>query len=1006
MVSGVKAQHPVHSFKDHETCLYGFINTLGDTVKRPQFSYVGSQFDSLQLIQQGNLVGLIDLRKGTLALPLRYQSVLRVHDTHHKPLKSWFLLAVDGKFGLYHLEKGWIHQAEFRPFTSNADLGGFIAMKQDSSVHYLDTNGFSHDFGKNLQLLTGGHKNFVLIIENGKVGLLSKNGERVLRSEYDNLSPLPNGHIFFTKSASKGLITNQGKQFFEADEITNHWYPDRGNGVNYVYYGIGPSGNRKYGLLDTSTAELKWVIVPVYDTILIDKNRGFIYTKKRNEQSVWSLSNGKPLVQQVAKLMVPETTGKVYALSKRVLYSLSSMESKPLKIGRFRDFTRVGNKAGDFLFVKKRRWYFAKEEAGKFEMQDLQSDSIYPFISTCEQQPEAQLVFRRHGLYGIRNLLGDTVLPCQYSDFIPIEDGASFLLIQPDGNIRYQGACGTSFRSGRYKLWDRPGIKKLDYTTYQYTRMGSGKRRSGLVNPNRSFLLSAEYLKFEMLSDRLVRVYEKELPYLQQDKTIGQGVLDLEDFTWLVKPGQYPILEFNQERESLRFGYPDSLCVLEYSGYYLAKWEKVADAEYHDECCVFYAVDTFSVGIKDAQNPKEWVLQPNYCAVSAYDTTRKIASVRACPISRYYGEMGYWNPPDVPTLGNWGIVDVRGSWVIDPISKYALDLSLDTFIVQGKHGFSLYTIDGKNVLDTSFKYLSEVDNRTGCYWTTNKAGKMGMVSSKGEALIPGLYDTILIHDQGYFAVLLGDGNVVGFKWNFEVEVLSELKQFHILYETYESLCDGDGDCLPKLDFERAGYNDAIAYWLYTNWYKTLLDGSIEIHTRIEYTQEDDQGFSHPQYRKIEDPYFQYSSGGGSSRYSSWRTSAHKQGVSLTENYMVCYSGHHGPGSCFQAENFHNLKIENGVARSLMLWGILDSSRVDELIDTVLYRIGQSQQELSCAPEGDHTGLIDDMEQHFRVSQDSIYLYLPLSYVPEHAEALNERFLIIDLELPFWARKDW
>ena len=81
-------------------------------------------------------------------------------------------------------------------------------------------------------------------------------------------------------------------------------------------------------------------------------------------------------------------------------------------------------------------------------------------------------------------------------------------------------------------------------------------------------------------------------------------------------------------------------------------------------------VDTNSVGVKLSSG--NWVLNPNYCAISAYSHADGVASVRDCPFDYNYSQMAYWY--DEPLTGKWGVVDTLGNWLIKP--NYLFPFSL------------------------------------------------------------------------------------------------------------------------------------------------------------------------------------------------------------------------------------------------------------------------------------------------------------------------------------------
>lgn len=84
----------------------------------------------------------------------------------------------------------------------------------------------------------------------------------------------------------------------------------------------------------------------------------------------------------------------------------------------------------------------------------------------------------------------------------------------------------------------------------------------------------------------------------------------------------------------------------------------------------FAEVDTNHIGVLD--NNFNWLIEPNYCAISAYDSERGLVSARACPFDFSVRSMEYWD--ELPIYGSWGVADTNGNWIIEPV--YNMPISL------------------------------------------------------------------------------------------------------------------------------------------------------------------------------------------------------------------------------------------------------------------------------------------------------------------------------------------
>lgn len=94
------------------------------------------------------------------------------------------------------------------------------------------------------------------------------------------------------------------------------------------------------------------------------------------------------------------------------------------------------------------------------------------------------------------------------------------------------------------------------------------------------------------------------------------------------------------------------------------------------------ALEANTMGIREASS-KRWLILPKYGAVSEYDAERKVASVRDSAFEYTIEEMNYWF--EAPVLGDWGVADAQGQWLVPAHYEYPFRLQAQWQIMHASY---------------------------------------------------------------------------------------------------------------------------------------------------------------------------------------------------------------------------------------------------------------------------------------------------------------------------------
>lgn len=983
----------IRSFKDHGSCLYGFVNAKGDTVRTAQYPFVSDPENGFYRVFNGVATGLVRQKDGALVLDFAYNGLQPIKEGRRYS-RGWFLFEEEGKKGILHLEKGVIQKAAYLYIPDDMRHGAFVAQLNDSDYFLLDTLGHSVDFSgyDRVELSVGKH--FVSVRQGDFWALFNQTGGQQTPFRYKGFYARSHQHLFFTTENTSGWMNAQGEIVHEAEEWRSKYYHYRGGNVHHVLYRVSQGGLRSFGLLDTS-ADLHWTIAPEYDSLAADAERNYVQGFKEGEQYLWSWNSESPLLARAQSIAIPEAGPYAYALRKKRLLRVHLHESRVKRLGKADAYYLSQHENGVMPYWKRgNSWHFLHSNGN---LASFEADSIFPLFTECKGRQDTHVVCWQEGRLQLfkPNAQPDSTFAIQdfsFSDLHLVDGKPAHLFVTENKGFMLFDDCG-----GRVHLAHRRYTQGFDEAGYGLFIFKGANGKSGLLSWEKGLMLAPGYDRIEALSESLMLV---TFPNRK-----GDGLYHVEEGRFLVFPGQYPVFNVDMDKELVRYGYVDSLCIVDFDGNALAEWQQVADVQEYGDGYLLVAVDSFEVGIKSQYGPEQdkWLLPPKYCAIADYRSDLGIASVRACPISP--PDIDAWQDGDYgsPTEGNWGLVDSTGAWLIPPYFRYPINVWEEYQVLEKENGKQvLYNLEGTKFWYETYLDISPHVDQKEKYWLTINSNKVGLRTLKGAWEVAPIYDQIIPTPKGYLGLVraeeLADVRLVRFGAQGSTTSIEGLEKMRLLYQYLAASSDEIFMEIPGI--ERPELQQAFAVWYYEQWWQAGMEGS---GFSYDFDGPGDQGFCHPAFRIPEDwqdwvPYERWDE-----IYVNREATEHTQGLSIEEWTEVCNVGTRGPAYCYTSTSFHNLQLVAGRLQPLEFWEVLDSAKRDVLADTVLARINASGLDLDCAREGN---FLEIVQESFLVGADSIQLLLPKPEHEDYVESLDQNYLIISLPLKYWARREW
>ena len=337
------------------------------------------------IVTKNNLKGSYD-SKGKELIPIKYDKIEDFGDYWH----CFWKVYLNGLQGLYSYEGKQVLPAEYEKISS-IDRG----YKKSPSL---------------------------IVKEKGKYGMLNAQGERLIKSEYDDVK-FDNGHYCFQKGEKKDYLKRDKQTLLKGitikGQITN-WIEEKGNSKQISYF-IFEDNNGRFGLFDENDSAL---ISPQYKSMdsyynISSGNKDYLVVKQNSHYGVINLSN---------KVLVPlkyKSFSKIYirdhiALEDEKGYMLCSLRDN--RIFQSLHFDDIRETSGPYAVIEK--------EGKEAFLNKLTLGLLFPFkyeeIAIVDE--DSLFSVRLNGKYGIVDKNDKTIIPCIYDKRLYKVGGDKFVV--------------------------------------------------------------------------------------------------------------------------------------------------------------------------------------------------------------------------------------------------------------------------------------------------------------------------------------------------------------------------------------------------------------------------------------------------------------------------------------------------------------------------------------------------------------------------------------------------
>ena len=591
--------------------------------------------------------------------------------------------------------------------------------------------------------------------------------------------------------------------------------------------------------------------------------------------------------------------------------------------------------------------------------------------------------------WGVLNESLDTLMPFEYDQFYQPHLNV-LLLSNAQNRIKLFG----NFTKVRDRKWPHRmvidyhsiDLKHLNDELYSF-RDNASNYKYGAVNFDNQTVLAPEF--------DTIRLFDESTVYVvAHDRS--KGLYSMSQNKYVVPLGFYKKIELKEREGLYRVVDENEIKYFDSDGSEKVDYANYVDIESFGDMGLAVALDTFKVGIISREG--EWLVNPNYCAVEAYNDEQKIASVRACPISAF-SPSEYWNEPNIPTEGQWGIIDSLDNWLIPPKSLHPLDVFADTLIVSDGNYNWIYTIKGELIWKDSLTSIQKVENYNHLYLVRDEIA-WGLRSISGEQKIACQFDELVITDSGYVGYKYSKGIAISyFDENFRETNIKGNALNKAFFEKYASF-----EIHLKEQLKEVEKLNKLENWLYAYYVDAILPNDLESFdpSSAQYeTELSDYGFCHPQYRLPvnESTYYPYYRYDETEYY--FELIENKFGASFILNTSTCNLGTRGPAYCFSEFAFINVNTVNGEkVETYNFWQVLDSTKCKQLLnDTILSFLRRENLDVNCARNGDYTYLA---KESFTMTKDAIYIYISNGKDNEY-EGVEYSYDVLKLPFTNWAK---
>ena len=243
--------------------------------------------------------------------------------------------------------------------------------------------------------------------------------------------------------------------------------------------------------------------------------------------------------------------------------------------------------------------------------------------------------------------------------------------------------------------------------------------------------------------------------------------------------------------------------------------------------------DSNSIGIVNEQ--LEWVLKPNYCAIYDFDPEKMIASVRSCPFDYRVAQMAYWSDP--PMAGNWGIVDTKGNWLVNPV--YYQPIELDSTLYMA-FNYSLFRQSpiylGRELWPDSYERIRRFGDNG---FILKRNNEFGIRKLNGEWIVPYGHYKLIVHQDNVFLI---PNNKIDALFEYPILKVSEglpiekiwtytdfLQQINSYAKPGEYIEESDTSSLNnKTKYHYLANDSVFGHWFYATYWDELFESIDEI----------------------------------------------------------------------------------------------------------------------------------------------------------------------------------
>lgn len=348
--------------------------------------------------------------------------------------------------------------------------------------------------------------NYFLMSENGKIGIIDREGKVIINAEYDYIQiPNPEKPIFVclfdydsSKQIYKSKVLNDKNEevFTNFSNITAIPKNDISNSWNYQTSILKYNENEKYGIITISG---KKVTSAIYDSIESLENKdGVLKIKKDDEFGLIELNGSeiiKPLYYSITsdgyytKEEKYEKAGYIVSIKKDTGYEYGyiSYTGKELLNTEYSSLKRINSVKSDSTP------YLITILDGKMGICKNSQNIIKNEYNSIEYDTTNNLLeIQKNGKYGVYDLYGNMILPIQYD------------------SINFAGTIINATKDGKNLVFDASGNIKKDYKYTSFKNTDSpdyyivvdGTEKYGVVDSRGNTLIDNKYSYIEYLYDK------------------------------------------------------------------------------------------------------------------------------------------------------------------------------------------------------------------------------------------------------------------------------------------------------------------------------------------------------------------------------------------------------------------------------------------------------------------------------------------------------------------------